>query len=82
MARGQGPRLNTLKAQRRMQPSVDGSYLVGPHNELKDHFHFSFEVVGKEDEHEVVHSKQGDQQKGGLGQPPGDGRGADSGYRR
>lgn len=71
--------MNSLKAQRRMQASVDGSYLERSHDELEDHFHFSFKVVGKEGEHEVVCSKQGNQQKGGLGQPPGDRRGADSG---
>ena len=51
---------------------MDGSYLERPHDELKDHFHLSCKVVGKEGEHDVVHSKQGDQQKSGLGQPPGD----------
>lgn len=65
-----------------MQPLVISSYLERPHDELKDHFHFSFKVVGKEGEHEVMHSKQGDQQKGGLGQPPGDRRGADGGHGR
>lgn len=73
MSRGRGPRLNSLKAQRRMQPSVNSSYLEGPHNQLKDYFHFSLKVAWEKGEHDVVNSKQRDQQKGGLGQPPGDG---------
>lgn len=59
-----------------MQPYVHSSYLERPHDELKDHFHFSLKVVGEEGEHDVVHAKQGDQQKGGLGQSPGDRGGA------
>lgn len=80
-ARGQGPRrIPSLKAQRRMQPYVHSSYLERPHDELKHHFHFSLKVVGEEGEHDVVHAKQGDQQKGGLGQSPGDRGGAGSGH--
>ena len=63
-----------------MQPYVHSSYLERTHDELKDQFHFSLKVVGEEGEHDVVHAKQGDQQKGGLGQSPGDRGGAGSGH--
>lgn len=56
---GKRPRrqANFLKAQRRMQPQVDSSYLERSHDELKDHFHFGLKIVREEGKHDVVHSK-------------------------
>lgn len=50
----------SLKAQRRMQPYVHSSYLERPHDELKDHFHFSLKVVGKRRgrAYDVVHQNR------------------------
>lgn len=43
--------------------------LEGPHDKFKDHFHLGLKVVREEGEHDIVNSKQGNQQKCGLGQP-------------
>lgn len=39
------------------------------HDKFEDHFHLGLEVVGEEGKHDIVNSKQGDEQKRGLGQP-------------
>lgn len=55
-----------------MNSSGPRSYLERPYDEFKDHFHLGLKVVGEEGKHDIVNSKQRDEQKCGLGQPPGD----------
>lgn len=55
-----------------MNSSDPHSYLERAHDKFEDHFHLGLEVVGEEGKHDIVNSKQGDEQKRGLGQPPGD----------
>lgn len=58
------------------QPQVNSSgpcsYLERPHDKFEDYFHLGLKVVREEGKHDIVNSKQGDEQKCGLGQPPGD----------
>lgn len=56
----------------RTPSSEDSTYLEGPQDELKDHFHLRLKGVREEGKHNVVYSKQGNKQKCRLSQSPED----------